>query len=1324
MAEENREPRFNPSFATNYSSLKQEQAKEREVSERDRLGAGELWEAVKDSEWIGRRGEKNREFAISRPGPFEEPIEPVVSEEKLKNDLGAGFTQDEYDFIAKARDTEEDYQARIDKVMQDRKLSQKIAQEGWRGVGYTMLAGMTDPALLPLYLVSGGGAAAGRAGLLSRTLKAGAVGAAEGAAIESVLASTDTQRDWKDVVMAGVSGGVVSGSIPLGTSGYRRMRYGKEPTPNLNAIDRDPAAYQAAQGVDSDLARMAKDYREDQATTALENNIKIETLQSVDARQTLIDELMPVAQTRLSRGARKPYETEVSRLESQMEQLRNEQSRVTAPEAGGTNRQRREAAAARKARIDELQARIDDVGVRLQETQRVLDEDLPAREAWADISRLAQGQVPKRYRDRLKQLQDEDMSPLNRNESRRVREAAQRISEQRQRQADAEADAAVRRPEGEARADDTASVGAARVEGATNPEDAYPESGSLDVDEDLANISAVADRMPGVDRLRRMAGAGTRRLSSTYSRLARSESKLIRGIGHMLLADPQAAARGHIAASYRVANYHDRLMAAEGGREAQARDMWAKEQSISPIRMHMGEESVVKDFDNAVVLQIRGIDQGSDAIRQAAEARRDVLDVALKMRKEAGERGFEEVESNAAYWSFVPDFSKMQEAVSRYEVEEVLDTLTGAYMNGRFKLRERTARLVARATYHRTMRRGLTSEQASKVQLSKADIGTIRADMEELGVSTRQIDDFLEEMESTELETSISNRAKLSLGASQTYVSRSGLRMVDLLDTSIDVTTRYAQEAAAGAALARTGFKSRAQAERAVDESEIIAKNALYEEARAKGVSVRVEKSTRINDKGRTESYEKYIVTRDGKQKTLSKKEFKKVPGIKEIRERADRIGEDAQQIRDSLKLMNGESLDVDIGKGLKASRQARKVTNIVALQWNGFASMGEASNQLVNMGVFTTLRNTRARDFLSFGKIRKSEDLQGMYKLVGAYGQFGSSVKDNNYTLQTMDEYNQGRVERIFNNGAGWVSNKTQLMSGFRSVQHGLENVLLRSMQDRLVRIADGKLKPKQRDFDEMERAGLSRDDIDAVLKHIKDNPEYADVDGERVRIFSGEGMDPALRDNLGVAMTVMLSRNMQRSFVGETPIWMSKELGKLATQFRSFSIVSIEKQLAAGLRGDKIGMFLKTMFGLMIGTGAYTSRAWIRAQNDEDPEEKWEMYTDPHMMSTGVINMTPHLGLIGMGVELSYVSGLVDSEGESIASRSGQRPLSVEGMIPAVGVGLDAINAGRGMLRGAGAMDSEVFMENFKEAIGMAPMMNTAAVGTAMAIANKATD
>lgn len=1267
MAEE--QQGFMPGFGTDFSRLEQERQRER-ASDEDRLGASELWDAAKESEWVYGRAKDAIRFN-STGG------EPVVSQERLSNDLGATGTEQEYDFAARAT-TMEDYQARLDKIGDDRRLSRKIAGEGLRGIGYSMLAGAVDPALLPLYLGTGGAGAVGRLSVLAKTLRSGALGAAEGAAVESVLASGDTQRDWSDVALAGATSGILTGGITLGASGIRRLRKGGKGNPDPSRLDDDPGLTETAQAGDADIRAMAEDYRADRAVTAMENGMEIESLQSIDVRQNLVDELMPVAAQRLSRGERNPLVKQRDNLQRQINDLQAEQGRTKGPTAGGTARQRRAAAEARRARIAELEARIEPVRRQLDEVQGRLDEDLPRRQAWEDISRLTQGQVPKRYRERYEQMRRDGRTPMDREEARMSREAVERARAVRDEEARAQAEEAVRRPQGEAQEADTASVGAARVEGARDPQEAYAESGSLDVEEQVfRNVQADQNRPPR-DRLRRLAGSGGRRASSTYTYLTGSESSGIRGMAHRLLSDPQAQARGNIPASQRVTNNHDRLVNAEGGREAVARDEWAREQGVNRIKMHLHAGKAAKDFDNAVVLEMRGIDQGSPAIKKAAEARRDNLSLALKMQKEAGVRGFENVEDNASYWSFMPDFHKMQRAVAKHDVEPVIETLTGSYMNGRFKLSENSARMVAQATYRRTMQKGLSEDQLSKYQLSQADMGSLRADMEASGVPTGMIDDFLEEIERTSLEENVSNRAKLSLGASQTYVGPNGLRMVDIIDTSINVTTKYNQEAAANAALARTGFKSRAEAEAALDETERQAKNAL----------------PRGDVDG--ESYE----TRSGN------------------------ITEEAKTIRDSIKLLYGESLDVDPGAGLKASRNARKLTNIVALQWNGFASAGEASNQIVNMGLMTNLRNTRFRDFLSFGKIRGSEDLQSVGDLVGAYGQLGASIKDNNYTLHTIDEYNMGRLERIFNNAMGWLSNKSQIFSGFRSVQNGLENIALRSMQDRFVRIAEGKIEPTQRDFDEMERAGLTREQIDEVLTSIRENPEYVTTsDGREVRVFSGKHLNPSLKEDLGAAMTMMLSRNMQRGFVGETPLWMSKETGKLLTQFRSFGIVSTEKQTAAGLRGDTIGMFLKTLWGTGIGAAAYSSRAYLRAEESDDPEEEWEKYTgDPYRFSIGVANMAPQLGLLGMGMELTYASGLIPTDDDdSYLGRAGARPTSVENIVPAIGVGTDAANATFGSISHLINGDTDEAMESMKDAYGMLPIVNSAGVGAAMAIANQ---
>lgn len=1283
MPESNR-PQFQPNFRTDPSRALERQNREIQAAQEERLDSGELWDAVKQSEWVAPRLSENARFST---GLFSgNRGEPAISSDRLARELGNQYNQQEYDFIGKAT-SEEDYQARLDKVATDRELAQKISGEGWRGTGYSMAAGLVDPALLPLYLVTGGGAALGRASLLTRTAASGALGAAEGAAIEAILATGDTQRDWRDIVLGGVTGGVMTGSITLGTSGYKRLRHGSEPQPDLDRLRNNPELAEEARNADADLSAMSRDYRAERAASDLEEGLSFEYIQGIEPRQALMDELLPLAETRLSRGDRAPLLQEQASLQNRIQQLQRTRDELEPVGTGGTNRQRVEAARLRHERIAEIEARMQPVSARLKEIEDTLEADLPAREAWADISRLQQGQVPNRFRDRYNELRRNQTSPMNQMESQRTREElARRRAEQERADAEMRADE-VRRPEGAARGPDTQSVGAARVEGATDPQDAYTEAGTLQIEEHKFRATQMAERMPKRDWIRKLAGGGNRRLSSTYSDLSQSESNLIRGLSHTLLSDPQAATRGHIAAAHRVVRNNRILQAVEGGREAVARDAWAAEQGISGFRMQMMEGEYAMDFDNAVVLQIKGIDQGSQAIRDAAEARKDLLSAALKMRKDAGEGGWENLTDKPDYWSFLPSYHKMQAAVAKYDADEVIELLTGSYMNGRFRLNETSARMVARATYARTMQQGLDSSQTAKYALSKADIGALRADMAEAGVGTRQIDAFLEETERTAEATGVSDRAKLSLGADMTYTSPSGLRMVDVLDTSIQVTNRYSLEASAGAALARSGFKSRTELEAVIADSEKTARNIILE-------------------------------GRDGMS----------AEDLKAAERRAAQVGRESKKLMDSIKLMYGESLDTDLGGAIKVSRGARKATNIVALQWNGFASMGEASNQLVNMGVGTTLRNTRFRDFASFGKIRESDDLKGFGdNLVGAYGQYGASIKDNNYSMQTMDEYNQGRMERIYNNGAGWVSNKTQLMSGFRSVQHGLENVLMRSMQDRFVRIADGKIRPKQRDFDEMERAGLRRDQIDEVMQSIKNNPEYATVNGKQVRIFTGKNLDPALKEDVGTAMTVMMSRNMQSNFVGDTPVWMDKELGKMMTVFRSFSILSVEKQLAAGLRGDTIGMFLKTMFGVAIGAGAYSSRAWIRAQNSEDPEEKFESYMQGPTMATGVVNMTPHLGLIGMGMELGYASGMIQHDSEDagmIASRSGSRPLTAEGAIPTVGVAFDAINAGRDIIGGTLYGDSDRAWKGVKDAYGMAPIVNTAAIGTAMALANRAVD
>ena len=1264
------ERQWQPSTGVDYSRYREEFQQEQEWENRERMGRGDLWSLARENVTLRASFDRQLDNYDYDPDfPIEDRIRQVSDD----------YNDREIDFLGQAVALE-DWEARVEHIAEDRERHRKLAQEGTRGVLYQFMAGMADEALIPLYIATGmvGGGVRGSATM--RALRAGAYGAAEGAAIEAALMQTDTQRDWADVMLSAVGGGLISGSTSLGVSGYRRLRHGKEPDIDPNAVV-DPETRALARELDEAIYRRSQDVQAGKAIDEIESAISIESIHSIDGRQSLIDELMPRAEQRMTRGQRKKLEGEHRNLSEQLRRIQEEENQVPALTPGGTNRQRRRAAEDRRQRLNEIAERTAPLRRRLDEIETRFKEDQPLRDAWADISRLAQGQVPEHLSSRLEQRMREQMSPLRNREFDRARELAAEATRLRAERA-ARTESVSEDPDAP-----VSQVGASEVEGATNPEDTFAVRKGGVVEDNVARAIQQGNALPEPDLLRRMAGLGIKGLSSTYSRLARSPSSIMRGLGHMILSDPQGAGRGHVPAAIYQDTFMNRIVQTAADDEYTARMDWARAQGISPVAV-LNNDKRMMEFDNQIVLAIRSGDHDDPNIMKAADARRRMFSEALKMRKQYGVRGFENVEDHPSYWSFLPDGSKMHEAVRRHGRERVIETLAQAYENGRFRIPARTAKVLANAQYARTINRNLKARNEVQSILGGRDLENLRNDLKSVGFDDERIDDLIDTFQRVDMEQNVSDRAKLSLGASISY-QHNGLRMVDMIDTSHNVALRYSREASADAALATQGFKSRFEFEETVREGERVSKNILDDQIRD---------AENAGDSARA----------------------------RKLRKESEEVSLDADMLMDSVKMLYGQSLDVrsdgTISPLTRAARMSGKYTNIVRLTWNGPASIAENANALVNFGFSTVARNTRLKDFTQIGKLRKSPELQGMYRLMGAYGQEGAWYKNRNYLLQTMDEFDQNKIEQIFNNYSGFVSNKTQLLSAFRSIQHGSEDLAMRSMLDRFISISNGQHTPTRRDWDNIERAGMTREEMEIVFREMRERPEYVNVDGERVQTFSGDGLEPELRDKLGAAMNSMLARQMQKSFTGDTPIWMNKAVGQLITQFRGFSLVAIERQVAAGFRGDKIGMGLKVMFGAMLGGAAYYSRAFIKAESSNDPEGEWEKAIDPSTAAMGIGNMTPHLGLLGFGMELGATVGL--PIGGASGTREGVRPITGPGSLPAAGVLEQMLSGVRGTVGGVVSGDSEQSVQGLKQLYGVTPLVNTAAVGSAMALANQVRD
>jgi hypothetical protein len=120
-----------------------------------------------------------------------------------------------------------------------------------------------------------------------------------------------------------------------------------------------------------------------------------------------------------------------------------------------------------------------------------------------------------------------------------------------------------------------------------------------------------------------------------------------------------------------------------------------------------------------------------------------------------------------------------------------------------------------------------------------------------------------------------------------------------------------------------------------------------------------------------------------------------------------------------------------------------------------------------------------------------------------------------------------------------------------------------------------------------------------------------------------------------------------IQGTFIGETGKWAHDGWLKLLTQFRTFSLTSMEKQWARG-RENAGGGFKGTfaMLGIMTGAMAaafpiYYARVMVAAQGRPDREEYIRERLEPGAVARATLNYIPMSGLLGDFLDASSAVG-----------------------------------------------------------------------------------
>lgn len=1192
-----------------------EYERERQRLQEEAEAKGGLWDLAMENQFltdaIFRRQLRQEIRQMHQPAEFDFEVT-----QQMLDQFGTEFNYKEQEFLRGA-DSESELQARIGWVREDIKRHQDIAAFGTKGVIAEVAAGIADPAGWAIGLASGGVGFGAKLGMIGRAVRGGLITGAESALIESALVYSDTQRDADDILMAMGTGALIGGTLGA-------VFRGNHPDMANVADTADNALTQSAESIADVTISKVKD----------KANPKIETtdLAAITDNRIPLTEVEDVTHTRL--------DTQV--IDNSIAQRRQQlEADAIIPDLKGRKK------ATVKAQIRDIKNSIAENTKKWREDYAAVaaKNGAPTREWQELIHRWRLDAVNAKYEpviskmekqvevleDKLTRVKEakqrksalDEFNAMSRSEQIRALfpEGAPMITKMLQREVAAIKEV-VPKPRVEQVAKETLdSAGAARVKGSIIDEDLFTTGETMD--EWMATLAQEISAVPkSVTKiLPKKLRAVSDRAMSLFTTMDNSTNSVFRALTHRLFENPQGNVLPQDTAAILSYVYTNQIKGAVRNRYQEGFEAWSKKQGRGVIRSMMDFNRQRTEFDKMVYSEIVNPKTTDPHIKDAADGLRDGFQKALELRKANGEAGFEKVSEDSRYVPRIFSGINMNRVAAQPDGRnKVIGALTRGYMEGGKELTEKAARKLAEIQYVRAMDSTLSANKAYKNVVSKADRERFIEDLRQAGVDESFLKELVEGIESKGLLEGVSSRAKTGffINPDSTY---QGVKVMDLLETDLSkLSEAYFRESAGGAAMARHGFKTIGQAMDVIDAGEAYARNLGMD---------------------------------------------------------AKRMAEEADMLRDGIKLIYGQSIEENpTGKIEIGTRRLRDYTANIRLGQVGFAQFAEASRAIAHLGLLDTLRHVPATAIFRRRGARIGEKSSGLLKepelreieeYMGYIGEDSWLSPPHLRQDDWGDAVEGSDFGRLWDNAMAVGARANVVLSGFQAIQGGLEKIVMRAVKRKLIdNVLNGKA---NLDKKLMQEVGWT-DEYFAELKNfLEANPKYDEYKGKQIRLMNFDKMPPALRERTIIGMTRMKGRMIQRNFVGETSTWMNKWLGKTLTQFRTFSLVSAEKQLIHDLRGNHIKAAQILGWSSLLGYISYATQAHLQALGQDDPEKFLDERMSEQNLAFGVFNKMPQTAVLSLGGDFMATLGLMPEEMYSTGNRFGFRPMTGGTVAPSAG-------------------------------------------------------
>lgn len=1213
-----------------------------------------------------------------RSSQFEKDPEWVI-DEQMEADIRLDHTQEEFKYITNSF-SEEEMLARRSDVAEDRERLSTMASGGWQSQLAFLAFSIVDPPSVLLSLGTSGLSVVKNAVGAKRVAALAGITGLENVALDSLLMQGNTQREVSDLLVSFAAGAVIGGGIGAATRGRNPklahqvdeadaalradvQRNIEQKFVDQHGVDnapfnrRFPDADMKAMEAELDAHRMTLEEGTQGTLTKGQRSQINKQIRELETRISAEDakigirqgEILPEHAKILDLEAKYIDDAKVvqARVEGGFRRtIKDQEAKVAKAEEAWTKVPDQK----RAARLFKQESKLDDLKAKMQTK---VDDALKKLKGKVDVKKAKLSKkVTERSKDfnkAKKPLEREitalkgklDAADIARERSNKYR-AWSKLSDEEKfadlyqgRQYPTRRQVAEEQIENLDRPTEGVRSGGAAAFGDPTMHNIHEVSRAEGMK--VGELTARGASVPNALRGSMLKGKSmfTRSLHSAQNILSNSQNYAIRGLAYDIVDAPQGGPSNPFTVASRVSNTGTLIRTAMRNRLHEGLREWGKESGLTTFQATCSPRHFNQYWKEVMIERQHPGTFDSVGVKKGAAGVGDQFTLAGQIRKDAGEAGFENLELKDNYITIIFNNTAIKNALNRNSPQKIANLISKGYQNGKYKLHPKLADHIGEAYVHRARHPNLTMRD-SVMATSGKDADKIAEDLLSAGVERNIVEDFLNTSAEKSRMEHISNRAKRSFEP-DLRTEYQDLKLIDFVDSDVPkLLESYTREASAGSAFAKIGYKTRKEVDETIS--------------------------------------------------AVEKAAFNNRPGISQAGDEQyfREIAQEIQILRDVVDMAYGRSINPYAGSPwIRNLGRIRDFTGLVRLQFVGAASIPELGRITAKRSIDSVLEAIPdVGAFMGTKNVRKGGKYSGEFErpdlaeLERAFGYNGEDHVLFNETLRSdaLEEYGTGRLGKIVDLALSKGRRVQEITSGFRTIQSTGEKIALRSLANDIKKWAGGSGKKlSQADID---RAGWQDGFLDELKDFMQKNPKTDTFNGTDFTLFNFEKMTPNMQERLQIGVNRIVMSDMQRPFVGETPTWMHKWLGQTATQFRSFSYLSIEKQLVGDLKHDKAMAALIAMHSAMYAYMAMGVSSMQRNIGREDAMERIEKDMFGPGAIFGTVNRIGQLAGAGIGVDFLATAGVLPDSLMQDRDQAGARAFTASS-VPVVGMAADALQA-----------------------------------------------